>query len=69
MKSKKKPSKGLGDTIEKVTKFTGLKAAVESIFGEDCGCSERKEKLVGKDDDEPIQLYHITISLHIQKTS
>jgi len=45
MKSKKKPSKGLGDTIEKVTKFTGLKAAVESIFGEDCGCSERKEKL------------------------
>ena len=45
MKSKNKPSKGLGDTIEKVAKFTGLKAAVQSIFGEDCGCDERKEKL------------------------
>ena len=45
MSLKNKPSKGLGDTIEKVTKFIGLKAAVESVFGEDCGCNERKETL------------------------
>ena len=38
MSSKNKPSKGLGDTIEKVTEFLGLKSAVESVFGEDCGC-------------------------------
>ena len=45
---KKKKSKGLGDSIEKVTKKTGIKKAVE-IFtkatGIDCGCDERKEKL------------------------
>jgi len=45
MKSKNKPSQGLGDTIEKVTEFLGIKSAVESIFGEDCGCSERRDKL------------------------
>lgn len=45
MKSKKEPSKGLGDTIEKVTEFIGLKAAVESVFGDDCGCDKRKEIL------------------------
>lgn len=35
-------SKGLGDTIEKFTRATGIKALV----GEDCvPCSERKKKL------------------------
>lgn len=38
-------SKGLGDTIEKVTKATGIKKVVEFIAGEDCGCDERKDKL------------------------
>jgi len=38
-------SKGLGDTIEKITEATGIKKAVEAIFGDDCGCNERKEKL------------------------
>ena len=38
-------SKGLGDTIEKVTTATGIKAAVKAVVGEDCGCDERKEKL------------------------
>mgnify|MGYP001458877229 CR=1 FL=1 len=37
--------KGLGDKIEKVTEWTGLKKLVKSVFGEDCGCEERKEKL------------------------
>lgn len=38
-------SKGLGDTIEKITKATGIKKAVEFIAGSDCGCDERKDKL------------------------
>jgi len=41
-------SKGLGDTVEKVTKATGLKKATDFIFdklGMDCGCDKRKEKL------------------------
>ena len=38
-------SKGLGDTIEKFTEATGIKAAVKAVVGEDCGCDERKEKL------------------------
>ena len=52
MKESKKPvatntkkSKGLGDTIEKVTKATGIKSVVKWLAGEDCGCDERKEKL------------------------
>jgi len=36
---------GLGDTVEKVTKATGIKKAVKWLAGEDCGCDERKEKL------------------------
>lgn len=41
-------SKGLGDSIEKVTKATGIKQATDWIFdklGKDCGCDTRKEKL------------------------
>jgi len=41
-------SKGLGDTIEKITKATGIKAMVDKVSeatGKDCGCSQRKEKL------------------------
>lgn len=41
----KKKSKGLGDVIEKVTKATGIKAAVKTLIGENCGCDERREKL------------------------
>ena len=37
-------SKGLGDTIEKFTKATGIKKLADSITG-DCGCQKRKEKL------------------------
>ena len=40
------PSIGLGDTIEKITKATGIKKAVELFMdGKDCGCDERKAKL------------------------
>lgn len=38
-------SEGLGDTIEKITEATGIKAAVKFLAGEDCGCDERRQKL------------------------
>ncbi len=44
----KKKSKGLGDSIEKLTEVTGIKKAFEMFSeatGIDCGCNERKEKL------------------------
>ena len=46
MKSEK--SKGLGDTIEKITKATGIKKVVDKVnkvTGKDCGCGKRKETL------------------------
>lgn len=42
---KKVTPKGLGDTVEKITEATGIKKAVKWIFGEDCGCEERKNWL------------------------
>ena len=38
-------SKGLGDTVEKFTKATGIKKAVEFLAGQDCGCRERQNAL------------------------
>ena len=41
-------SKGLGDTIEKITTITGVKKVVETISektGKDCGCQKRKDQL------------------------
>ena len=35
----------LGTTLERIFKFTGIAWAVKKIWGEDCGCTERKEKL------------------------
>jgi hypothetical protein len=43
-----KKSKGLGDTVEKITKATGIKKVVDAISdatGIDCGCDGRKELL------------------------
>ena len=37
-------SKGLGDSIEKFTKATGIKKIVETL-NSDCGCGKRKDKL------------------------
>lgn len=37
-------SKGLGDTIAKITKATGIDKVVDAIV-EECGCKERQEKL------------------------
>ena len=38
-------SKGLGDTIAKVTDATGIDRVVKAVVGDDCGCDERREKL------------------------
>ena len=43
-----KDDKGLGDTIAKVTKYTGIQAAVEYFnekTGKDCGCKARQAKV------------------------
>tara|TARA_Y100001972_G_scaffold7633_1_gene8136 strand:- start:9150 stop:9338 length:189 start_codon:yes stop_codon:yes gene_type:complete len=43
------PSRGLGDSIEKFTKATGIKKIVnkvsEALGVEDCGCDERRDSL------------------------
>ncbi len=41
-------SKGLGDTIEKITKATGIKKVVDTVAkatGKDCGCNKRRDSL------------------------
>lgn len=37
--------KGLGDTVAAITEATGIKAIVKALFGPDCGCDARQEKL------------------------
>jgi hypothetical protein len=41
-------SKGLGDTIERITTATGIKKVVDSVAkatGKDCGCKARRDAL------------------------
>ena len=41
-------SKGLGDTIDKVTTATGIKKVAEAVSkatGSDCGCAKRRDAL------------------------
>ena len=44
-KNFEKQSKGLGDTIKKITKATGIDKLTEFMAGEDCGCDERQKIL------------------------
>ena len=47
-KINKMESKGLGDTVEKFTKATGIKTVVEKVAkatGKDCGCGQRRDTL------------------------
>ena len=40
-------SRGLGDTVEKITKATGLKTLTDiasDALGVDCGCKDRRDK-------------------------
>lgn len=46
--SKMKDHKGLGDTIEAITKKTGVKKVVDKVAevtGKECGCKKRRDKL------------------------
>lgn len=41
-------SKGLGDTIERVTRATGIRRVADTVSkatGKDCGCDERRDSL------------------------
>ena len=44
-----KKSKGLGDSIEKITRATGIKSIVDAVNKargiKDCGCNKRKDVL------------------------
>jgi len=35
----------LGDIVATITKYTGIAWVVKKIWGEDCGCEERKSFL------------------------
>lgn len=39
------PSRGLGDTIAKITAATGIASVAAVIFGGDCGCAKRQAAL------------------------
>ena len=41
----KTQSEGVGDTVAKITKATGIEKLVKFVAGEDCGCDDRKDKL------------------------
>ena len=44
----KNKSKGLGDTVAKITKATGIKKVVDTVAkatGKDCGCGKRQDTL------------------------
>lgn len=43
--NKKSESKGLGDTVAKVTEATGIAKVAKAILGDDCGCDKRQEVL------------------------
>ena len=34
----------LGDFIYYITKYTGIRWVVKKIFGNDCGCDQRRDK-------------------------
>jgi hypothetical protein len=38
-------SKGLGDSVEKVLKATGIDKVAKAVLGDNCGCQERKKAL------------------------
>lgn len=45
MQKKENYSRGFGDTVERFTTATGIKAVTKAVFGDQCGCQERKEWL------------------------
>jgi len=45
VKNHKERSSGVGDTVEKITKATGIDKLAKWALGEDCGCDDRKKTL------------------------
>ena len=43
-----KGSKGLGDFIEKISTFTGIKWIVDKIVGGKCSACEKRKKILNK---------------------
>jgi hypothetical protein len=39
------PSRGLGDTLAKITHMTGMDKVVKAVAGDDCGCGGRQQSL------------------------
>ena len=63
--------KGLGDTIERITKATGIDKVAKKVLGDDCGCEERKQKLnkmfpykVRQFTEDEIKIYEEVLSSH-----
>jgi hypothetical protein len=44
-KSQEIKSTGLGDTVEKVFRKTGIDKVAKAVLGDDCGCDKRQELL------------------------
>ena len=44
-KKREAESEGLGDSVQKITRATGIEKAVKFVAGEDCGCEDRKKAL------------------------
>jgi len=38
-------SKGLGDTVDKIMRKTGIKTVVNKVTNGDCNCNQRQEQL------------------------
>jgi hypothetical protein len=63
-------SKGLGDSIEKALKATGIDKVAKAVLGDDCGCEERRDKLnklfpygkVRQFTEDELKIYEDTIS-------
>ena len=51
-------SKGLGDSIEKVLKATGIDKVAKAVLGDDCGCEERKQAFT----EDEIKIYEEVIN-------
>lgn len=44
-RGRKPKAKGLGDTVENILAATHVDKVAKWLFGDDCGCEERKKKL------------------------
>ncbi len=44
MEDKDQHTRGIGDIVEWITEKSGIKFLVKRVYGEDCGCGDRKDK-------------------------